>query len=368
MYIHELPQWPKYRFDANALISSLERVNSERGKLYGILGAIGFDSMQSQDAEALAEQLIKTSAIEGEKLDLEAVRSSVAKRLGMARAGLATHDYYIEGLVEMALDATQNYNQPLTPERIFNWHAALFPAARNAYGPVKVGNWRDDTEGPMVVASQKRGRELIHFQAPAAHRLPKEMDRFLTWLENKNEPSLTLKAGIAHIWFETLHPMDDGNGRVGRNIMDLLLARADQKPNRAYSLASQIHANREAYYTLLERTQKGDLEYTEWLAWYLDMLQRSLTDASAQVTQAIARTQFWHSIKDIPLNERQRKAISRMLMGWEGRMTNKKYAALTTCSDATATRDLGDLVSKIILRLDGARGRSTGYELVTQES
>jgi Fic family protein len=215
----------------------------------------------------------------------------------------------------------------------------------------------------MVIASQRRGSELIHYEAPAAERVPGEMSRFLKWVEAENEESGILKAGIAHIWFESIHPLDDGNGRIGRNIMDLLLARADQKKHRPYSLASQIHLHRDQYYEILESTQKGSLDYTEWLNWYLEMLLKTLNVAVDTVGKAIERTRFWQQIKDTPLNERQRKVISRMLMGWEGRMTNKKYAKLCDCSDATATRDLGDLVAKSILRSDGAGGRSVGYEL-----
>jgi Fic family protein len=368
-YIHELGQWPAYSYDPPALLSDLEMVNVKRGRLFGILEAIGFDGLQEQAVEALSEELVKSSAIEAERLDMETVRNSVARRLGVDRGGISsTPDHYIDGLVEMAIDAAQRYDLPLTPERIFNWHAALFPTGRNAYGPVITGNWRDDAKGPMVVASQKKGREVIHYEAPEAKRVPVEMTAFLKWVEEKNEESPILKSGIAHIWFESIHPMDDGNGRIGRNIMDLLLARADQKTHRPYSLASQIHANRDDYYDILESTQKGNLDYTEWLSWYLNILKRTLDVAVHAVGQAMERTRFWQQIKDIPLNDRQREVISRMLMGWEGRMTNKKYAKLFDCSDATATRDLSDLLAKSILRSDGAGGRSAGYELADLES
>lgn len=362
-YIHELAQWPVYTYDTVALLSGLEEVNLRRGRLFGILEAIGFEGLREQDVEALSEELVKSSAIEGEQLDIETVKNSVARRLGVDRGGLANSDHYIEGLVEMAMDATQRYDQPLTAERIYDWHAALFPTGRNAYGPVIVGNWRDDAKGPMVVASQKRGQEVIHYEAPPAQRLPAEMSAFLKWVEDRNEESPILKAGIAHVWFESIHPMDDGNGRIGRNIMEMLLARADERTHRPYSLASQIHLNRDAYYGVLEATQRGTLDYTEWLAWYLRTLSNTLDAAMQTVGQAVERTRFWQNIKDIQLNDRQKKVISRMLMGWEGRMTNKKYAKLCDCSDATATRDLGDLVTKSILRSDGAGGRSAGYEL-----
>ncbi len=367
MYIHELPDWPRYRYDPGALLSKLEEANTKRGRLFGILEAIGFEGMQQQDVEAITEELVKSSAIEGERLDVEIVKDSVARRLGVDRGGISGTDHYIEGLVEMAVDAAHRYREPLTAARIFNWHAAIFPTGRNAYGPVRVGAWRDDARGPMVVASTQRGREIVHFEAPSADRLEQEMTRFLAWVEEANESSLVLKAGIAHLWFETLHPMDDGNGRIGRNIMDLLLARADEKTHRPYSLASRIHLRRNSYYAILERSQKGTMDYTPWLSWFLEALSSALDDAVSEVSRAIDRTRFWQRAKDTELNERQRKAISRILIGWEGRMTNRKYAKLTDCSDATATRDLSDLVAKGILRPDGAGGRSAGYELSSEE-
>lgn len=367
-YIHERKQWPGYRYDATALLPNLERATLARGRLFGILEAIGLDDKQEQDVAALAEELVKSSAIEGERLNPDSVRSSVARRLGVDRGGMTTADPYVEGLVEMTLDAAQRYDLPLTEERIFRWHAALFPKGRNVYGPLTVGSWRTDEGGPMVVASQKRGREVVHFVAPSSDRLAHEMSQFLAWVENKNEESLILKAGIAHLWFETIHPLDDGNGRIGRNIMDLLLARADQRSHRPYSMASQILAHRSDYYNMLEATQKGNLDYTAWLNWYLDTLNLTLDAATETVSLAIGRARFWQGVKDVPLNDRQRKAVSRMLMGWEGRMTNRKYASMCNCSTASATRDLNDLVDKRVLSLDGAGGRSTGYELVKPDA
>jgi len=366
-YIHERAEWPHYSYDLASLLASLEEVNTKRGRLFGILEAIGFESIQEHDIEALTEELVKSSAIEGERLDLETVRNSLARRLGVERGGIVGGDHYIDGLVQMAIDAAHHYELPLTPERIFNWHAALFPTGRNAYGSVLVGDWRDDKRGPMAVTSEARGREIVHYEAPIADRLPAEMATFLEWFEAPNEQSLILKAGIAHLWFETLHPMDDGNGRIGRSIMDLMLARADQKSQRPYSLSSNIHQNRTAYYDILEATQKGNGNYTEWLLWFVETLSKALDDATETVGRAMARTRFWQQIKEIELNDRQRKVISRMLMGWEEKMTNRKYSKLTDCSDATATRDLGDLVSKKILVADATGGRSTSYELAPIE-
>lgn len=367
MYIHQLPEWPTYTYDTEALLPLVEEANAKKGRLFGILEAIGFDSSQHHEVEAITEELVRSTAIEGEELNLESVRNSVALRLGVETGGISGTDRYVDGLVEMAVDASQNCEEPLDAERIWKWHSAIFPTGRNVYGPVKVGGWREDSRGPMVVASHRREKEIVHFEAPAAARLNSEMSNFLEWIEAENESSLVLKAGIAHIWFETIHPLDDGNGRVGRNIMEMMLARADQMPYRPYSLSKQIHLNRSSYYEILESTQKGTLDYTQWLIWFLSSLSAAIDDATQTVSQTMRRTRFWQSIKDVELNERQRKAISRLLMGWEGRMTNRKYAALTNCSDATATRDLGDLVAKQILQTDGAGGRSTGYELVAWE-
>lgn len=366
-YIHQLENWPNYTYDAKALTSALEEASARRGRLFGALASIGFDSLQERDIEAITTELVKSSAIEGERLDLETVRSSVAGQLGMATGARARRDRYVDGLVEVAIDATKNYREPLTAQRIFSWHSALFPAGRNLYGEVLVGRWRDDRRGPMVVSSRSRGREIVHYEAPGAERLPAEMAQFLDWFEAENEASLVIKAGIAHIWFETLHPLDDGNGRVGRNIMDLMLARADDEPHRPYSVSASIEQDREAYYDVLEASQKGNLDYTPWLDWYLASLSRSLAQASDAFDQALARTKFWNEIEDVEINDRQRRAVSRLLIGWEGKMTNKKYASLTRCSDATATRDLVDLVAKGILRTDPtSKGRSTGYLLVNR--
>jgi Fic family protein len=363
MYIYELQNWPSYTYDAAVLLPKLEAVNLSRGRLFGRLESIGFDEIREPQLKAFTQEVIKSSAIEGETLDVQSVRNSVARRLGMDHPGFSEQDRYVDGLVEMAMDAAQRYDQPLTAERIFNWHAALFPTGRTLYGPVTIGRWRTNEKGPMVVASQKGGREILHFEAPSAERLPEEMSAFLAWVAGDNESSLILKAGIAHLWFETLHPLDDGNGRVGRNIMDLLLARADRRPVRPYSLASSIHRYRNAYYTALERSQSGTLDYTYWLSWYLDTLTAAIEEAIQTVEQAVARTQFWQRHRETNLNDRQRKTLSKLLMGWEGKLTNKKYANLTRCSDATATRDLVDLVAKGVLRSTGAGGRSVGYEL-----
>jgi Fic family protein len=362
-YLHQHKNWPAYSYDLKALVSGLELANKKRGLLFGTLQAIGFDGLRQQELQAITDELVKSSAIEGEALNAEIVRDSVARRLGLDAGGVTGTDHYIEGLVEMAIDATTNHGQPLTKDRILNWHAALFPTGRNVFGKVLVGSWRDDSKGPMVVASQKSGREIIHFEAPAADRLNHEMNRFIKWFEASNEKSLTLKAGIAHLWFETIHPLDDGNGRVGRNLIDLMLSRADNRTYPCYSLSSQIHKERLAYYEILERTQKGHGDYTEWLAWFIGCLSNALDSALITVSEAMKRTRFWQKHQGVPFNDRQRKIVSRLLVKFDGRMTNSKYAKIAKCSDSTATRDLTDLVEKQILVTDGAGGRSTGYIL-----
>jgi Fic family protein len=341
----------------------LESVLSRRGELFGKLGALGFEDLQEARLAAISAEVAKSSEIEGERLDFEVVRSSVAKWLGMSRAGLPGGDHYVEGVVAMAMDAAQNYAEPLTPERIFNWHSALFPTGRNAFGRLLVGTWRDDAKGPMQVVSRAGRRERIHFEAPSVNRLEAEMGWFLEWFEGANESSKVIKAGIAHLWFETIHPLDDGNGRMGRNILDMALARADERPHRCYSVSAQILRERKDYYDALEAAQAGSGDYTAWLEWFLGCFGRALGEAIETVGGAMNRARFWHVHRAAVLNERQRAVVSRMLMGFEGRMTNNKYAKLAKCSDATATRDLGDLVTKGIFSSDGAGGRSAGYVL-----
>ena len=360
-YIHQRAEWPHYTYDPARLLPLLEAAVLKRGELFGRLDALGFPDLEEARLDALTIEIVKSSEIEGEVVDLEVVRSSVANRLGVARGGIATGDHYVEGLVEMALDATQNHAMPLTVERIFNWHRSLFPYGRNSLGRVRTGEWRDDAKGPMQVVSGAGGREKVHFEAPPAARISHEMDRFLSWFAGENVASLVLKAGIAHLWFETIHPFEDGNGRIGRNILDMALCRADQRTFRCYSVSSQIRNERKGYYAALERAQSGDGDYTSWLEWFLCCFAQTLDAATRTVHAALDRTRFWQAHAGTRLNARQQGVVSRMLMGFEGRMTNRKYSKLAKCSDATASRDLNDLVSKGLLARDGSRGRSAGY-------
>lgn len=342
----------------------LESVLAKRGQLFGVLGALGFDDLEETRLSAMAAEIVKSSEIEGERLDAELVKNSVARWLGMSRGGVRVVDHYTEGIVAMAMDAAQNPEASLTEERLANWHTALFPTGRNAFGQITVGGWRDDTKGPMQVVSRAGYREVVHFEAPAAARLDSEMGQFLDWFNREeNEPSPIIKAGIAHLWFLTIHPFDDGNGRIGRNILDLSLARADGRPYRCYSVSAQLLKERDGYYNALEAAQKGTEDYTAWLEWYLACVGRAMDSAIEVVGGALRRTHFWQAHQDPGLNERQHRVVSRMLLGFEGRMTNRKYAAMAKCSDATATRDLTDLVAKEIFLNDGAGGRSVGYVL-----
>jgi Fic family protein len=313
---------------------------------------------------ALTQEVIQTSAIEGETLNDASVRSSVARRLGVNIGALAPVDRHVEGVVDMVLDATGNAVAPLTIKRLFGWHAALFPTGYSGMSHIHVGTWRDDSTGPMQVIAGSIGREKIHFEAPPAKHLPAEMNRFLAWLNvtNVKEPTL-LRAGLGHLWFVTLHPFDDGNGRVARAIGDLLLARADGSTQRFYSLSAQIQRERKAYYDILERTQKGDMDVTGWLDWFLATLLKAVEQAHGTLDQVLAKAKFWQQAATIPMNERQIKVLNRLLDGFEGNLTTSKWAAIAKCSQDTALRDITELVQYEVLQKTAAGGRSTHYEV-----
>ncbi len=368
VYIHQRPDWPLYDYDLRALMPTLSNVLVHQGRLFGRLEALGFDDLQDAKLNAIAAEVVKSSEIEGEMLDLEEVRSSVAWRLGMSMGGVPSGDHFVEGVVEMAMDASERCSVPLDEERLFNWHGALFPTGRGEFGRLRVGDWRDDAHGPMQVVSRAiTPTEIIHFEAPAAALLPGEMRAFLDWFEEDNEASDILKAGIAHLWFVTIHPFSDGNGRIGRAILDMSLARADKRSYRCYSFSAQIRKERKGYYDALKAAQRGSLDFTAWLHWYLGCLDRAFAAASDTVAGAMYRNRFWQEHKDKELNERQRKIVARMLIGIEGKMTKRKWAAMGKCAPMTAFRDIDDLVEKGIFVSDGGGGRSAGYLLVTSE-
>ncbi len=362
-YIWQATDWPSWRYDLATLARSLTDVSRAQGLLIGRLADVGLVLRDQASLSVLTEEVITTSAIEGEQLNVESVRSSIARRLGVDIGALAPVDRHVEGVVEMVLDATSNCNAQITRDRLFGWHAALFPTGYSGLVRINVGGWRDDASGPMQVVSGPLGRQRIHFEAPPADQLGPETDRFLAWANSaSNEPPL-IKAGLAHLWFVTLHPFDDGNGRIARAVGDLFLARADGSPQRFYSLSAQIQRERKAYYGILERTQKQSLDVTEWLAWFLETLHRAVDQAQHTLEAVLAKTRFWQRWATTPLNERQIKLVNRLLDGFDGKLTSSKWAAIAKCSPDTALRDITDLLARGILQKSDAGGRSTSYEL-----
>jgi Fic family protein len=366
-YIHELADWPSFKWDQATLAHPLASGRHRQGRLIGHMEALGFELRQQAELTALTHEVVKSSEIEGEKLDTNEVRSSIARRLGMDVGGLEPADRHVEGVVEMMLDATRQYEQPLTAERLFLWHAALFPTGRSGMRKIRVGAWRDDSGGPMQVLSGPVGRERVHSEAPAAERLDREMHLFFDWFNEKQaakaqiEP--VLKAGVAHLWFVTIHPFDDGNGRIARAIADLALARAEQTPQRFYSMSAQIRQERNAYYQILEQTQKGTLDITPWLDWFLACLGRAIDDAQATLGAVLHKARFWQAASAVPINERQRMMLNRLLDGFEGKLTTSKWAKITKTSSDTALRDITELVEQGILVRGPEKGRSTSYAL-----
>ncbi|MBT9495264.1 MAG: Fic family protein [Paucibacter sp.] len=362
-YIWQASDWPNWHFDLAALAGPMSEVSRAQGLLMGRLADVGMALRGQASLAALTEDVIKTSEIEGEQLNVESVRSSIARRLGVDIGALAPVDRHVEGVVEMVLDAATNCNAPVSRERLFGWHAALFPTGYSGLAKINVGGWRDDANGPMQVVSGPIGRQKVHFEAPAADHLEAETSRFLDWLNSaSNEPPL-IKAGLGHLWFVTLHPFDDGNGRIARAIGDLLLARADGSPQRFYSLSAQIQRERKAYYDILEQTQKQSIDVTEWLAWFLDTLHRAVDQAHCTLDAVLTKARFWKGWATMPLNERQMKLLNKLIDGFEGKLTSSKWATIAKCSPDTALRDINDLLARGVLRKTDAGGRSTSYEL-----
>jgi Fic family protein len=368
-YIWQASDWPTWRFDLATLAQPLADVSRAQGLLMGRLADVGMALRDQAWLSALTDDVVKTSEIEGEKLNVESVRSSIARRLGVDIGALAPVDRHVEGVVEMVLDATANCHAPLTRDRLFGWHAALFPTGYSGMIQINVGGWRNDATGPMQVVSGSIGnprRQRVHFEAPPADRLVYETDRFLAWANSASSEPPLIKAGLAHLWFVTLHPFDDGNGRIARAVGDLFLARADGSPQRFYSLSAQIQRERKAYYDILERTQKQSLDVTEWLAWFLDTLHCAVDQAQHTLDAVLVKTRFWQrwaAPGSAPLNERQVKLVNRLLDGFDGKLTSSKWATIAKCSPDTALRDITDLLARGILRKLDAGGRSTSYEL-----
>ena len=364
-YIHELPEWPKFAWDQERLARTLVAVRHKQGRLIGRMEALGFPLQQEAALETLTEDVVKSSEIEGEILDAVQVRSSIARRLGMDVGGVNVVNRQVEGVVEMMLDATRTYDQPLTAERLFGWHASLFPAGSSGMRKLRVGTWRNDSTGPMQVVSGPVGRERVHFEAPVAKRLDREVTAFLRWFNDERSAGVdeVLKAALAHLWFVTVHPFDDGNGRIARAIADLTLARSEHSPERFYSMSAQIRKERNAYYEILERTQKGTLDVTPWMEWFLACLGRAIDGAQTTLASVLHKARFWQAVRDVPINDRQRVVLNRLLEGFEGALTTSKWATMTKCSSDTALRDILDLVERGLLARNPGAGRSTSYGL-----
>ncbi|MBI4923874.1 MAG: Fic family protein [Devosia nanyangense] len=362
-YIYDLAGWPRFHWDDTALSGQLASVRHRQGRLVGRMEALGFQLRGEAVLQTLTEDVLKSSEIEGETLDSEQVRSSIARRLGMDIGALAPADRDVEGVVDMMLDATQNYAEKLTRDRLFAWHASLFPTGRSGMNKIIVGAWRDDKSGPMQVVSGPVGREKVHYRAPPAERLDREIDAFLDWFEAKPDHDLVVKAAVAHLWLVTIHPFDDGNGRIARAVADMALARSERSPQRFYSMSSQMRIERGAYYDILEHTQKGSLDITAWLGWFLGCLDRAFDGAEAVLAKVLAEARFWEKHAGHPFNDRQRDMINRLLDGFAGKLTSGKWARIETCSPDTALRDINDLLERGVLAKEPGSGRSTNYAL-----
>lgn len=362
-YIHEFDAWPAFCWDEKQLAEKLADVRHRQGRLIGRMETLGFKLRAEAALETLTEEVIKSSEIEGEVLDKDQVRSSIARRLGMDIGALTPADRNVEGVVEMMLDATQRSANQVTAERLFSWHAALFPTGRSGMSKITVGAWRTEDAGRMQVVSGAMGSERVHYEAPTAERLPHEMERFLEWLNGEEPKDLVLKAAIAHLWYVTIHPFEDGNGRIARAIADLMLARSEKSAQRFYSMSAQILHERKAYYSILEEIQKGDLDITLWLNWFLDCLDRAFDRAETILSTVLMKANFWERHREKPLNDRQRLVINRLLDGFEGKLTSSKWAKLAKISPDTALRDITGLIDLGILVRNTGGGRSTSYSL-----
>lgn len=362
-YIHELNDWPKFCWSEEKISSHLAGVRHRQGRLVGRMEGLGFQLKAEAALQSLTEEILKSSEIEGESLNKDQVRSSIARHLGMDIGGLIPSDRNVDGIVELMLDATQNYDEPLSAERLFSWHAALFPTGRSGMMRIAAGAWRDDANGPMQVASGPIGRERVHYQAPPAKKLDKEMQAYLKWFDCNLPLDPVLKAGLSHLWFVTIHPFDDGNGRIARAITDMALARSEKSAQRFYSMSAQIRLERKGYYDMLEQTQKGMLDVTLWLQWFLGCLDRAFDGAEGILASVLKKSSFWDNHANAMFNERQRAMINRLLNGFIGKLTTSKWAKLASCSQDTALRDIDDLVRRGVLVKDAGGGRATSYSL-----
>ncbi|MBK6975916.1 MAG: Fic family protein [Cytophagaceae bacterium] len=364
LYIYQNPDWPAFFWEDSQILRQLGEVRHLQGKLLGKMESLGFELQNEALLNTLTMDVLKSTEIEGEFLNPGQVRSSLARRLGLEIAGTGPSDRNVDGMVDMMLDATQNNSQILDEERLFGWHSALFPSGRSGLYKIQVGTWREDTTGPMQVVSGAIGREKVHYQAPDSEKVPFEMERFIEWFNLDSKIDEVIKSAVAHLWFVTIHPFNDGNGRVTRALTDMLLARADKSKQRFYSMSAQIRLERKSYYDILEKTQKGDLNITDWLLWFLDCLIKALKSTETVLVRVLTKADFWQKQKDTDLNVRQKLMLNKLLDGFEGKLTSSKWAKITNTSTDTALRDIQDLQNKNILKKDEAGGRSTNYELI----
>jgi Fic family protein len=364
MYIYDRKEWPEFRWDQAKLAELLAETRHLQGRLLGRMVALGFPLREEATLETLTQDVIKTSLIEGESLNQGQVRSSIARRLGLDTGGAAVaSSRHVEGIVEMMLDATRTYKTPLSKERLLGWHAALFPTGRSGMQRITIGRWRGKQSGPMQVVSGPIGREKVHYEAPGYDRLEKEMRHFITWFNTKPETDLVIKSAVAHFWFVTVHPFDDGNGRIARALADMMLARSEGSAQRFYSMSSQIQRERKAYYDVLEQCQKSTLDITAWIKWYLGCLMRAIEASETTLQSVLAKARFWEAHSGESFNVRQRTVLSLLIDGFEGKLTSSKWAKLGKCSQDTALRDIGTLLERGILLKRDAGGRSTSYTL-----
>lgn len=362
-YIHQQDNWPDFTWNTEKFVVKLSEVRNLQGWLIGKMESLGFDLRNEAMLDTLTLDVLKSTEIEGEFLDPEQVRSSIARRLGMEIAGAVESDRNVDGMVEMMMDATQNCYQRLTEDRLFDWHAALFPTGRIGMYKITVADWRKDTTGPMQVVSGAMGKEKVHFQAPDSSLIEKEMKKFLKWFNGKKDIDLVIKAAVAHLWFVTVHPFDDGNGRITRALTDMLLAQSDSSTQRFYSMSAQIRIERKKYYEILEKTQKSNLDITNWILWFINCLINALKSTDIVLNKVLFKADFWKHHSQTILNERQKKLLNKLLDGFEGKLTSSKWAKIAKCSKDTAIRDIQDLIKKNILQKKVAGGRSTNYEL-----
>lgn len=362
-YIWQQDNWPHWRYDQAQLAPLLAQVHRAQGQLLGRMIDLGLNFRDQATLRVLTDDVLKTSEIEGEMLDPDTVRSSIARRLGVDIGALTPADRHVDGVVDMVLDATQKHDAPLTAERLFAWHAALFPTGYSGLSTIRVGQWRDDAQGPMQVVSGPLHRQTVHYEAPPALQLDAEMTDFLLWFNLDQQDDPLVKAGLAHLWFVTIHPFDDGNGRIARAVGDMALSRAEQSMQRYYSLSAQIQRERKTYYDSLESAQKGDLDVTGWLTWFLRCLLSAVQGTEKTLASVLAKARFWQHWAGTPLNARQIKLLNKLLDDLEGKLTSSKWATIAKCSQDTALRDISELVERGVLKRSGASGRSTSYEL-----